>query len=245
MKPLSEDLYVFGSRIGTHVLFWIIYFIFYSFLWAEEDQLFRSFQLEFILMPIRIGASYGAIYFLIPRFLERGRMIHFFVGYLLLILIAGFSQRVMTYFFHEVFFLDGEELWHIGMIVKSIVLVNSTVMLITSSKIYKLWYQARKDTSEETEQPIEIRSEKRFYRVLPSTILYLEGLGNYVTFYLEKDKNLIAYMTLKEAKQVLPDDFQRIHKSFIVNGKKVNSYNHENVEVGNRIIPIGKSYSFS
>ncbi len=194
-------------------------------------------------MPVRIAASYISMYYLIPRFLARERVMKFFLLYLVLVSIFGIIQRVLTFYFHEYFFESNNELWETDLIVRSIVLINSTVMLLTALKIYKLWLEERKLSTRIEEQPLEIRSEKRFYRVLPSTILYVEGLGNYLTFYLESNKSLISYLTLKDAESLLPDNFQRIHKSFIINRDKIESYNNENVEIGGRIIPIGKSYA--
>ena len=243
MRLLSRELYLFESRILTHVVFWILYYVFFSFLWAKGDALFQSFQLELVLMPIRIAASYVSMYYLVTTFLGKEKIMAFAMGYLLLISIAGFLQRFLIFYFHEYFFVSNEPLWSLSSIVRSIVLVNSTAMLLTSSKIYKLWIEAKKTAETTQEQPLEIRSEKRYHRILPSSILYVEGLGNYLTIY-QKEKSLISYMTLKEAEQMLPDYFQRVHKSFIVNGNHVESFTNENLQIGTRIIPIGKSYSF-
>ncbi len=243
MKPiLSPALYLFNSRMLTHIVFWVFYYVFFSFLWAKEGRLFASFELEFVLMPLRIGASYVSIYYLIPQFLGRERLLRFLLTYLLLVIVAGLLQRVLTYYFHELLLLEQTSLWSATAAVRSIVLINSTVMLLSALKIYQYWIGERKATVDIKETPLEIRSDKRYHRVRPSAILYVEGLGNYITIYLENNKSLISYLTLKEAENLLPDYFQRIHKSFIINKDKIASYNNENVEIGGRIIPIGKSY---
>ena len=243
MRLLSKELYLFQSRILTHVIFWACYYVFFSFLWAKDDALFQSFQLELVLMPVRIAASYVSMYYLVVTYLAREKLVLFALAYLLLISIAGLLQRFLIFFFHEYFFNANDPLWRVSSIIRSIVLVNSTTMLLTSFKIYRLWMEARKIGGHSQEKALEIRSDKRTHRVLPSSILYLEGLGNYLTIYLQ-DKSLISYMTLKEAEQMLPANFQRIHKSFIVNTHEVESFTHENLQIGTRIIPIGKSYTF-
>lgn len=163
-------------------------------------------------------------------------------GYLVLVLIAGVIQRVLTYYFHELFFEGEYALFSMTMLVRSVVLVNSTVMLLSALKVYKLWMEEKRTANRPIEEPLEIRSDKRFYKVLPSDILYLEGLGNYITIYLKNGKSLISYLTLKEAESMLNPNFKRIHKSFVINTQEIDSYNNENVEISGRIIPIGKSY---
>lgn len=242
MKLISKDLYLFDSRVLTHVLFWFVYYIFFSFLWAKDGALFESFELEFVLMPVRIGASYLAMYYLIPRMLLKEKFIEFLMAYGALMIIGGLGQRLASFYFHECFFLEDEVLVDIGLYFRGIVLVNSTVMLLSATKIFKYWLEEKRKNLQVSEEPLEIKAEKRFYRVLPSSINYVEGLGNYVTFYLANGKTLISYMSLKEAESLLTDSFKRIHKSFIINMDKIDSYSHENVEIHGRIIPIGKSY---
>ena len=241
-KLISEELYVFNSRIATHIVFWVLYYVFFSFLWSQNGNLFRSFELEFILMPIRMATSYLSLYLLIPRLLAKEKVLPFISSYLLLVFIGGMIQRILTYYFHEFFFPGDSPLFSITMIIRSIVLINSTVMFLSALKVYKLWMEERRLLKKSDEEALEIRSEKRFYKVLPSNILYLEGLGNYLTIYLKNGKSLISYLTLKEAESLLNTHFKRIHKSFIINTREIDSYNNENVEIKGRIIPIGKSY---
>ncbi|MEM1336288.1 MAG: LytTR family DNA-binding domain-containing protein [Bacteroidota bacterium] len=237
----SYDL--FGSRVMTHILFWVLYYIFFGLLWARDGDYFKSFSLELVLMPLRIGTTYFCIYYLMPHLLLQGKVVRFLFAYLGMLIVAGMGQRLLIFFFYEQFFPnERHDLFDFMLLVRAIVLVNSTVMLISAFKMYRYWAEEKQKNQKLREQPIEIRSEKRFYRVLPSNIQYIEGLGNYVTIYQKGQKPLISYMTLKEAKAKLPDYFLRIHKSFIINKALVDSYNHESVEINARILPIGKSF---
>jgi DNA-binding LytR/AlgR family response regulator len=50
-------------------------------------------------------------------------------------------------------------------------------------------------------------------------------------------------MSTHEIEELLPAHlFKRIHRSFIVSVKKIESYNSEMVEVGGVSIPIGRGY---
>ncbi len=239
-----KNYYFLDSRVLTHVLFWCLYYILFGFLWAKDADYYKSFSLELVLMPIRIGATYLSIYYLMPKLLLKEKLIKFFLAYLGMLIIAGIGQRLLIYFFYEQFFPNElNRLFNFMMLIRAIVLVNSTVMLISAIKMYTYWKEEKTKNQRDSEHYIEIRSEKRFYRVLPSNINYIEGMGNYVTIYQKGQKPLISYMTLKEAKEKLPSYFLRIHKSFIINKELVASYNNESVEIDGRILPIGKSFS--
>ena len=243
MKILDERYYFLGSRLLTHISFWVVYYIFFGFLWAEEGNYYKSFGLELVLLPLRLSASYLVIYFLIPKQLLQRREWQFLLSYLLVIVIAGFIQRVFIYFYYEMLFTDEQVLLlDLGRIVRAITLVNTTVLLLSAFKIFQHWkIEHYKNESELSSTPLEIRADKRTHLVKPSEILYIEALGNYVTFYLKDQKRLISYTSLKNLEDSLPEQFTRIHKSFIINKLHISSYSNENVDIGGRIIPIGKS----
>lgn len=238
----SKELYVFNSRVWTHVLFWLCYYFLFGIVGTEHGDLFRSFEREFVAMPTRIGAGYLTIYFLIPKLLLKERYFLFILGYLSLLGVVMIGQRLACFYFHECFFMDDEELMVPLLFQRALVDLVIVTLLVSSIKLFKLWRAESLNKEISQEVPLLIKAEKRQHRVIPSSILYVEGLGNYVTFYQENNKSLIAYMSLKEAEQTLPPIFKRIHKSFIINQDKIESYNHENVEISGRIIPIGKAY---
>lgn len=238
-KHTSMKYYVFNSRILTHVLFWIGYFVLFGFIWAREGNYIDAFTLEFMLLPLRIMAVYVMIYMLIPRFLETEQYLKFGCSYVLLLLVSGILQTTIVFFYGG---LD-VTLLTLSNVLRNIVLINSTVVVIAAFKIFKLWQQQHADKTSQKEpvRVIEMKADKRTYRLRTSDILYLESLGNYVTFHL-KDKRLISYASLNECASRLPENFMRIHKSYIVNCENITSYNAEDIEVGDKRLPIGRAF---
>ena len=87
-----------------------------------------------------------------------------------------------------------------------------------------------------------INMNKRRVKVNFSEILYIEGLKEYVRIHVTREKLLITKMQIGHIQELLNEDFVRIHRSFIVAKKKVNSYNHVEVNVGNSTLPVGTNY---
>jgi DNA-binding LytR/AlgR family response regulator len=89
---------------------------------------------------------------------------------------------------------------------------------------------------------ISLKADRRIFRVPFDTILYIEGAGEYVSFYTT-EKKITVLESMKHLEEILPArQFVRIHKSYIVNRGKVRSIYGNLVEIKDKQIPIGKSY---
>ena len=90
------------------------------------------------------------------------------------------------------------------------------------------------------EDRIFVRQNDLMCKILIADILYLEADRNYCQVFT-KDKNYLLVNTLRNMEDKLPaDTFQRIHRSYIINLKQVNEFNHNNITVGNKILPMSK-----
>jgi DNA-binding LytR/AlgR family response regulator len=89
---------------------------------------------------------------------------------------------------------------------------------------------------------ILIRSGTDYHPLKLEDILYIEGAGNYVLF-VTRAKRVMALMNLKDvARQLPPDRFFRIHRSYIVNFQHIDVIETEQVRIGKTVLPIGESF---
>ena len=87
-----------------------------------------------------------------------------------------------------------------------------------------------------------VRSEKRIEKIELKDILYIESLGNYVNIRTES-KNIIAYLTLKSIEtQLPPDDFIKIHQSFLVSFSRINAIEGNHIKIKDANLPISRNY---
>ncbi len=239
----SKQFYIFNSRIATHILFWVSYYVCFSLIWSTSQGLIASFFLEFILLPIRIMAVYLTIYYLMPKFLVNKKYLSFFIGYFCLILVAAIFQRIFIHLFYESLLLNNtsQNLFSLKMLLRAAVLINTPVFLVLGFKIFQLFIIEKEKNDMKADEYLEIKADRRVHRVNTGEILFIEGKGNYTTYNLSDNSKITAYGSIKKAIEILPSNFVRIHKSYIVNKNKIKSFDANNVEIKNHLIPRGKS----
>ncbi len=66
-------------------------------------------------------------------------------------------------------------------------------------------------------------------------------MGDYCKF-ITKDKTHLSYITLKKLVELLPNNFVRVHKSFIVQFDKIDMVEGNMIKISEITIPIGYSY---
>jgi DNA-binding LytR/AlgR family response regulator len=87
-----------------------------------------------------------------------------------------------------------------------------------------------------------INVQKKKVKILFSEIIYVESQQEYIKVVTTK-KTYFSKLTTTEMELLLPAHlFRRIHRSYIISLKKIDSYNAEAVEVGGISIPVGRSY---
>ncbi len=89
---------------------------------------------------------------------------------------------------------------------------------------------------------LTIKADHKLYRVKYDSIKYIEGMREYVSFYIT-DKRVTALMSLKSLEESLPQEqFIRCHRSFIVNKHLVDMLDGNQLIIDSKAIPIGLSY---
>ncbi|MGM5470215.1 LytR/AlgR family response regulator transcription factor [Flavobacteriaceae bacterium LMO-SS05] len=89
---------------------------------------------------------------------------------------------------------------------------------------------------------ILIKSNKALYKINSENILFIEAFGDYVKVHME-DKMIMTNATFISVFESLPKHlFIRIHKSFAINFKKMNSIIGNQVIIKTHKIPIGQKF---
>jgi len=94
----------------------------------------------------------------------------------------------------------------------------------------------------EDEEYIYLKADKKMVKVRLHEILYIESLKDYVRVKTT-NKDVITHQKISYLEEKLPEEcFMRIHRSFIVATKKIETYSATMIEVPGKELPIGRLY---
>lgn len=88
---------------------------------------------------------------------------------------------------------------------------------------------------------IYVYSNKKNLKVYFDDILYVESIKDYITIHTT-EAQITSKNTITNFEELLPSGFLRVHRSFIVNSSKITAFTHQDIEIGDKEIPIGTSY---
>jgi DNA-binding LytR/AlgR family response regulator len=97
---------------------------------------------------------------------------------------------------------------------------------------------------EQSDQYIFVRADFNLVRIALEDILYIEGLADYLRIHVKDRKTIVARMPMKDMMDKLPSaDFIRVHRSFILPFRHIESVRGKTIFIGDMTFPIGKTYS--
>ena len=103
--------------------------------------------------------------------------------------------------------------------------------------------ELRKQTKGQAQVPNDhffIKANNQIEKVYYNDLLYAEAMLNYVMLYTVT-KKMMVYVTIKSLEEQLPaDQFIKVHKSFIVNMRKVKSIEGNVLDIGSEKITISQ-----
>jgi len=86
-----------------------------------------------------------------------------------------------------------------------------------------------------------VKSGHQYVRIDFDSLTYVQGAANYVDFFTESGKVTVR-MKIAEAKELLPESFVQIHRSFLVSLGHIKRVEHNQVLIGSTSISIGPAY---
>jgi DNA-binding LytR/AlgR family response regulator len=88
---------------------------------------------------------------------------------------------------------------------------------------------------------IFIKSDKKYQKIRFADLLFIEAMGDYCKI-ITTETTILSYLSLKKLDEMLPENFVRIHKSFIVQTDKIEQIEGNSLKIGDHRIPVGFSY---
>ncbi len=115
---------------------------------------------------------------------------------------------------------------------------SQAVLKVSQSKVGEV-----KQEPVKTKDFIFLKSGYKAVKINISDIAYVEGSKEYVTYYTLDKRKYMKNERLKNVEvQFASFDFVRVHKSFLVNLKHVDTFYGNIIEILDSQIPIGRAY---
>lgn len=107
------------------------------------------------------------------------------------------------------------------------------------------WFSVvQKQQTYERDRYLFVKSDYKLQRIALDSIVFIEGLKDYVRFYLTSGERVMSLMSMKRLEDYLPrPEFMRTHRSYIVHMPKVSSVDRLRLVMGPELyIPISDNY---
>jgi DNA-binding LytR/AlgR family response regulator len=105
-----------------------------------------------------------------------------------------------------------------------------------------IYFTKRNFDPNEKEKEIYVKSNSKFYKLAYDEIYFVEALADYVLVYTENTR-YIVYSTMKAVEEKLKGSiFLRVHRSYIINLRKIQFIEGNTLIINAKHIPISKTY---
>lgn len=97
---------------------------------------------------------------------------------------------------------------------------------------------------DQSDGTIFVKTDYRVVRISIADIRYIEGMSEYLKIHLEGQKPIITLLSMKKMEDYLPpQQFMRIHRSYIVNLQKIQEVNKNRIILdADTYLPLGDLY---
>lgn len=238
-------------RTAQQVFFW---FVVAAILLAGFGNSYNDYSKTFyfitFLLPVAIGTSYFFNFFLVPKYLLTGKYYRFAV-YTIYTLI-GSLYLMMVVITVSFVIISNYNYQDLGPFMSNIFILALAIYLVVFAKAFLVIFNRLKEQEVVKSQLIEdkkalktefitVKSNRRNRQIKLDEIIYLESMGDYVDIHSRED-TVMTKENISTFESILPENFIRIHRSFIVNQNFVTSFKSNEMIVNDVKLPISRSY---
>jgi len=232
------------KKITLYCIYWTVYLLLFSLIEGlPSHDLFTAFRGELVSLPFKIIFVTIVVEQLADKLFHK-YVIRFGTLYVLLLIAFAFALRLADNYIILRYLLPN---WHKEPLLSAAPFLYNAIklqFLVTIPFCIKLFYFRTEERTQADNAPafLQVKCERRVVKISLTDICYIEAQGNYLTIYTLSG-SYKTYMAISELEKELPaSTFLRVHRSFIIALDRVESYSNAAVQIGQRQVPIGRSY---
>ncbi|MEM1134253.1 MAG: LytTR family DNA-binding domain-containing protein [Bacteroidota bacterium] len=236
----------------AHTVFWLIVVLLLTLAFGNSYGSFiDAFYFVAMLLPVIVSTSYFFNYFLVPRYLLKQRYLKFALYFVYTLIVSAYLEMIVLV--GAFILLANYRYKNLNPVTTDVFVLLATLYLIVFLKAFILqirkFFKTKEDfeklkREQEKQQKgfINIRANRKNIRVFFKDIAYFESLADYLKIHLNTGEHIITKEKISHIYGILPEQFIRIHRSFIVNVSEINAFTKELVEVNGKQLNISRSY---
>ncbi len=163
--------------------------------------------------------------------------------------LEGLTHKPMVIFVsaYQQYAIDGFNLDVVDYVLKPISFERFLKACNKALDYYKSAKMPVKSIEDSPKEYMFIHADYSLMKIMFEDILYIEGLKDYIKIHLTNQKYpIVCRMTMKLIEEKLPSSqFFRVHKSYIVSIKKMESIRNQKIKIGENYIPLSENFSES
>ena len=239
------------KRIVIHILFWFVSTLFvWHFIGTKSPDKMLVFIFLMLLMPITIATSYTTNYYLLAKKLLKGKYVDFAIYGLFIFVTSIYLQGMIIVFSFPLY--ANYTFDNVGPILGNIsfLAIATYFVVFLSAAVFLLrrkMFQSNEVFSYDKDSPLkvlQVTSNRKIVNIDLSEIFFIESMSNYVKIHTP-DETIITKEKISKLEERLPDNFLRVHRSFLVNQNHVEAFGKESLTVNQVKLNISRTYKDS
>ncbi len=243
----SEGLY--------QAVFWVSVLIILTFIFGcYQHDYSQSFYFTFFLLPVMIGTSWFFNGFLIPRYILQKKykvfILYFIYSVIISLYLELWALTLSLYLLAKLYYnrLNPREtdIFLLTVILYFFVFLNGLISYINKymnnqsalNSLEKLVNNYRKGY-------LYVRANRKNVSIPYDNIQLIESFGDYIKIHQSTGVVIISKEKIGKIEKDLPENFIRIHRSFIINRDKAGIITSEFIQILDKELPIGRKYKNS
>jgi len=115
------------------------------------------------------------------------------------------------------------------------------VQAVNKASDYLQWQQGALAVTSPAIDYLFVKSGYKLVKIFVNEILYIEGMRDFQSIVTPTAK-ILANLSFHELERILPKNFVRCHKSYMVSLPMIESIENDRIKIGSKLIPIGETY---
>ncbi len=229
----------------AHIIFWLIISTLLVILFGTTSGNFiYAIYFLFFFLPVVILTAWVFNDILISNYLLKSRYGKFLLFSFYTLVISLDIEMILV--FLAFLLMSLYDYQNLSAIIDSYkwmpVVMYFIVLLYGFTMILSRLIKQSRETTQLDDHHITVRSERKNRQISVEVIRYIESMSDYVKIFLNSGEIVITREKISALQLKLPDQFIRIHRSFIVNRIFIDSYNREEIVAGKNHLPLSRTY---